>query len=425
MLAPVLAALLSAAPTPEALAILERHQCHRCHEVEGLAAPPKEKSCAGCHRDTAAAANDPARMEIGRKEYGPAWDRFVDRTAGRYVSIPPLVAMGRFRAAWLRAFLRAPFDLRPNLGESMPRHNLSDAEVDLLVAGWGAEPEPAPPQRPPLARLRAGETVFHEKSCGACHLLGNRVFEIGGDTQFLFLPRLRDRALAPDLRHARQRLSRPAIVRLLLDPRSLNPASEMPRPESGMNPAEAELLADFVLFAEPGKPRPRPHRAPAKTDGPTPAYEEVEAKVFKFVCWHCHSDPDFAGGDGGPGNTGGLGFGKLGLSFASYEDVLNGSLSADGKRQSIFRPGESGEPVLLERLRRRYLENDHDFRLPGEDDGKDHRRARETKPRGMPLGLPALTDEQFSVVERWVKGGHPGPKGDAAADGEPAPMGIR
>jgi hypothetical protein len=36
----------------------------------------------------------------------------------------------------------------------------------------------------------------------------------------------------------------------------------------------------------------------------------------------------------------------------------------------------------------------------------------------MPLGLPALTPEQFSLVERWIKAGRPAPT-KGSADGSP------
>ena len=57
--------------------------------------------------------------------------------------------------------------------------------------------------------------------------------------------------------------------------------------------------------------------------------DEVEARVFRRVCWHCHSDPDFARGDGGPGNHGGFGFDARGIDLSSYEGVLSGARDAE------------------------------------------------------------------------------------------------
>src|SRR5262249_33648918 len=49
------------------------------------------------------------------------------------------------------------------------------------------------------------------------------------------------------------------------------------------------------------------------------AYDEVSKRVFRRTCWHCHSEPDYAIGDGGPGNSGGFGFAPRGLNLAAYE----------------------------------------------------------------------------------------------------------
>jgi hypothetical protein len=149
------------------------------------------------------------------------------------------------------------------------------------------------------------------------------------------------------------------------------------------------LLADFLVFA------PLPALPAYDAAAPVPAYEEVEERVFKRVCWHCHSNPDYANGNGGPGMSGGFGYPPRGLSFSTFEEVMTGSRDDRGERQSIFRKGESGEPVLLEVLRARSLE------VAG----------RPPSRVGMPLGLPALTPEDFALVERWVKGGRPAPKG--------------
>ena len=38
------------------------------------------------------------------------------------------------------------------------------------------------------------------------------------------------------------------------------------------------------------------------------SFAEVNEQVLRRTCWHCHSTPEFAMGDGGPGNTGALAF---------------------------------------------------------------------------------------------------------------------
>lgn len=393
-------------------AILEQHECHRCHVVDAVAPPPMARNCAGCHRDISSAAGDKARIAAGTKEYGRAnFQRFMKRTGGLYCNVPALTGMDRFRAEWLTTFLTAPYDVRPNVAESMPRHNLSGAEIAALVTAWRAKPtSTAPPVRPSSERLAKGAKVFESAGCGLCHLYGNRTFEVSRAFGFEFAPRNRLRALAPDLRHARDRLNRDTIERTIRDPKSVNPGAEMPKLKLGDE--DLALVVDFVMFGEAGAASASTPPAPPPYDpkAPVPTYAEVERKVFKQVCWHCHSDPDFNDGDGGPGNSGGFGFPGIGLSFADWVSVMNGSVDAKGKPRSILRKGRSGEAVLLERLRLRYAENERDHVLPGQDDLKDRRvTTRSDLPRGMPLGLPALTPEQFSLVERWVKGGAPGP----------------
>lgn len=417
MLALVAAVSLAAGPT--AREVLLRYECHRCHEVEGVAPPPKAKQCAGCHRELASAGSDPRRLAEGHQRYGEAFERFVRRTATLYVDVPPLRALSRFRASWLRAFLEAPTDLRPHLAESMPRLGLAPEELDALVRGLRLQPD-APLPTPSAARLAEGAALFEARGCVSCHLLGNARFPSAPAALYEFQrPAVSVLARAPDLRHVRERLNRDVLVRLLVDPRAVNPAAQMPRP--GLTEAQAALLADFLLavpLAPPVEPAPTP---PPAHEGPV-RYEDVEARVFRKVCWHCHSNAELADGDGGPGNTGGFGFKASGLSFASYAEVMNGSLGPDGEYRSIFRPGLSGEPVLLEVLRARQRENVHDFVLPGRDPrGPSAGPPRPSGPRGMPLGLPALSPAELALVEAWVRAGRPAP---AAQPTTPAASGA-
>lgn len=400
--------IITLAGAPSARAVLEKYECHRCHEVEGLAPVAPAKACAGCHLEIASAGSDATKRDAGIAEYGPAFDRFIHRTSTLYVDVPPLSALTRFRASWLRGFLRDPVDLRPHLAESMPRLPIAPADLEVLVKGLAPD---RPSRHPTAAQLAAGQALFETKGCTTCHLLGNRRFPSQPAALFEFKrPAISGLARAPDLRHTRQRLNRDLVVALLRKPRSVNPSATMPM--LGLSGPEAEALADFVLFADLALlPAPSSEVVRTTHDGPA-RYEDVEQRVFRKVCWHCHSNADFAGGEGGPGNTGGFGFTGGGLSFATYEEVMNGSVGPDGEYRSIFRLGASGRPVLLEVLEQRHRENARDFMRPGQ--------ATVAPPvssavLGMPLGLPAVSVEDLALVEAWIAAGKPRPSTPAGS----------
>lgn len=89
-------------------------------------------------------------------------------------------------------------------------------------------------------------------------------------------------------------------------------------------------------------------------------WDEVETKVFRNVCWHCHAEPDFSAG----------------------------SLGDTGERRSIFAPLPDGTPRLVAHLDARHDE-ERGGTLPGI--------------RGMPLGLPALPLVDIQLVESWIQ----------------------
>ena len=122
------------------------------------------------------------------------------------------------------------------------------------------------------------------------------------------------------------------------------------------------------------------------------SFDEVNSKVFSRTCHHCHTDADAAGGDGGPGNTGGFGFAPRGVSFSSHASILAGYLDAAGQRRSLFEPLADGTPRLVAALLARHAEAN---------------QTPNGAVRGMPLGLPALSGEEIQLVETWVSEGKP------------------
>jgi hypothetical protein len=358
--------------------VLERHECFRCHVYEGVQPQKRGVECAGCHVRLSS-----GQMEDEASRYAPdVWQRFKRRTAQHYTHVPPLSGLSRLRTSWLVSFLNAPYDLRPHLSETMIRNTLTDADLQALAELWRTQKDVAPPPKPSAERLAQGHERFDAQGCAGCH-----------DVPKAELPA---QFLAPDLRHTRERMNFADVVTYVKDPKHVNAASSMP--DLKRSDDEARLLAEWIYFGDLLGPPAPAERAPPPYDAkaPVPKYQEVEARVFKAVCWHCHSNPDFADGMGGPGMTGGMGYKARGLSFASFEEVMSGSLDDEGHRQSIFRKGKSGEPVLLEVLRARYHE--------------EATRAGPAGPVGMPLGLPGIAPEDFALVERWVKGGRPPPR---------------
>jgi hypothetical protein len=130
-------------------------------------------------------------------------------------------------------------------------------------------------------------------------------------------------------------------------------------------------------------------------------WEEAKEKVIGHVCVHCHMNDHEK--DNGPGNLGGLGYPGIGLAFRTYERIVWGAVDKDtGRRYSVLRrrPGER-LPRIVEVMLVRRVENRRDFLKPFEDRampgfGKSPRL-------GMPLGLPALSDEQIAIVMKWIE----------------------
>jgi hypothetical protein len=196
--------------------------------------------------------------------------------------------------------------------------------------------------------------------------------------------------LAPDLRHTRERFRLDGLVEWLLAPQAVKPDTEMPSHSLTRN--EARDIASYVLKTELSAPTPRlpVERLPLLSR--RVSYHEVEERVLSVTCRHCHTDPDSAGGDGGPGNTGGFGFRPRGLDLSTYGSLAAGYVDDSGERHSVFSKDERGVPILVAALLARH------------DEGA---RMAAPKTRGMPLGLPAVPLEDIQLVDTWIAQGRP------------------
>ena len=378
VLAPVAAAALAGAvvqahgatPSPAAQ-VFSDAGCVLCHGVPAalpeVAAASRQDSCTGCHIWIREVAADPPRRDKARAIF-PLWDRY-ERNVASYMSVPSLdAALARLEPAWVDAYLRDPHDLRPNLPETMPRFHLDDAQMQALTALFSPVAVPEAP-RPRRRNVAAGQALFTERGCAACHTFGANA--VGA------LP------MAPDLAYARERLSADMAVAWIDDPRAVSPAATMP--DLGVTREEAVLIRDYLWLSDTGATLP-----PPATDAPTAlnqpvAWAEVEEQVFGKICVHCHMNPELNNGRRGPGNAGGFGWPETGIELQTPEGV---AAAADRIPDAL--------------LRRRH-EARRDAVSPGQRAAEIERPARP----GMPLGLPPIPDEDIALVLAWIEQGMP------------------
>ncbi len=392
----------NAPPDPKRGAeLVVKFECARCHDGLDKASPiplpakPAEdvtvadatkvdnKHCYHCHA---------AILDGAYKAPKPATTARWKKNVEALRDVPTLTgAHQRFRRSWVLGFLLQPHDLRPRLAPTMPRLALTASEARDIAAFLVPEDVAMPAPAPPSAEtVHEGRELFEKKGCVACHVItGTAPFKTGAAAkqgERGITPAMR---LAPDLRHARERMGFDTIVKWIQKPGSIKKDTLMP--ETAMTGDEAQKIASFLVgeTLAPASPPKAPARLPVLERHVS--YEEVKARVFNKICWHCHSDADYAIGDGGPGNTGGFGFIPRGLNLAAYDGILSGSLDDKGERRSVFEPMPDGTPRLLAALLSRWTE----------ESGKE-----DPAIRGMPLGLPALSAEDVQLVESWIAQGH-------------------
>jgi cytochrome c2 len=361
-------------------ALVAEFQCNRCHAGTGLAAPKLDQDCVGCHEQIATDKFQASASKLAK------WKPHVMP----YRDVPSLGELGaRLRPSWVMSYLLHPHDLRPGLAQTMPRLRLTpeqarDIAIYLTSSGTPAAPNVAVPAEP--VNVAHGKELLSQRGCVGCH----QVTGAGLAGPPKNDPVLRTLGLAPDLRFARQRSEPGVLVRWLLDPAKLKHDAAMPK--LGLSEADARDLAAFLSFGELEAPPPRPRfeRLPVLTRHV--GFDEVNEQVFAVTCRHCHTNPDLADGDGGPGNTGGFGFKPRKIDFSSYQGIQSGGVDAKGERVSLFAPTSEGVPRLVAALVARARE----------DAGQESDEVR-----GMPLGLPPLSGEQIQLVESWVAQGRP------------------
>lgn len=363
-------------------ALLTTFECARCHDGADLTPAPRDRHCVDCHKAVLAGTFpvDPATLA--------EWQQHITHLT----ELPALHGTSRLRRDNLAAWLAAPHDLRPRLNTTMPRLRLAPGDAEALAAALVPDAEPA---APPAGDPQRGRTLIARKGCMTCHVFTG-VPAI--DVNPVPVP-ISDAALAraisqaPDLRFTRDRLRPASLHAWLVDAPSIKPGTLMPK--LPVTAEDASHIAAYLLTAplEPPEQPVLPTRLPLLNRRVT--WSEVDAKIFKKTCWHCHSDPDFARGDGGPGNSGGFGFPGRKLDLASYAGISSGSLAPDNTRRSIFKSvpfAGTDVPRIVAHLLARH----HEVALQPDPDL-----------RGMPLGLTPVPLEDIALLATWISQGRP------------------
>ncbi|TKC98720.1 c-type cytochrome [Polyangium fumosum] len=383
--------LAASAPSPEpplgdaekGKTLVAKFQCNRCHEGTGFEKPALDQDCVRCHQEIHAGTYQASATSLAK------WQKSIVH----FRETPSLANIGgRLRRGFLEKFLLEPHDVRPHLDTTMPRLAITPEEARDVAAWLTSSATPAPAVALEGASVEKGSALFEAKGCRQCHeytgapraALPAGVADLEGKGERMA------RALAPDLRYVRERMAPGELVRWLDDPKAQKPDTLMPK--TPLTPDEQRDLSAFLLRADlaPKVAKIIPPRLPVLDRKVT--YDEVSRRVFRNTCWHCHAEPDYAIGDGGPGNTGGFGYRPRGLNLAEYEGIQAGYVDDKGERRSIFSPMPDGTPRLVYAMLARYREE-----------------AGQTDPvvRGMPLALPPVTPEDIQLVETWIAQGRP------------------
>ncbi len=193
-------------------ALVAKFECHRCHEGTGLDELPSERHCVRCHQDIEAGKVSAAPERLAR------WKRGLTGVS----HAPTLSSLSRFEPRWVERYLVSPRDSRPALVSTMPRLDIT-AEQARDVASYLSATRPLPaPAKIRRGDVAGGRRVAESRGCASCHAFS-------GVSDW---PRARSAGaaveLAPDLVHARERLSREMLAAWLENPAALKPDTAMP-----------------------------------------------------------------------------------------------------------------------------------------------------------------------------------------------------
>lgn len=364
-----------------------QYQCNRCHQASGHPDAAQGKHCVHCHKDI---------MEDRFKAPAASIARWKPRVK-ELADAPSLEATGkRFTRAWVEGYLLQPSDLRPHLQQYMPRLAITAADARDIATYLVPDADPPPvdlAKAPEIAGadLGKGRQLLETKGCGSCHVMTG-VVALPSSNPPSMDGKAFERAhkLAPDLVNTRARMPVSRLIAWLKDPAGVKSDTAMPK--IALTDAEVKDIAGYLLTAEVTAAQKKALAARMPVLARKVTFKEVDEKVFHRTCWHCHSEPDYAIGDGGPGNSGGFGFKPRGLNLSAYEGIAAGFVDDKSERQSVFAKDTEGVPRLVRAMLNRHAEE---------------AGAPTSEVRGMPLGYDPLSLEEIQLVDTWIAQGRP------------------
>jgi len=152
---------------------------------------------------------------------------------GGYLAPDLSVAGSKLNPDWVEGYLKLPYTIRPLLTERMPILKISDGEAKLLSRyiqlTLVSDEIPKGKDLPPLSdeQVAWGKTLYAEKGCRACHILGKSGGYVG-----------------PSLNGVGSRLTRGWVFQWLKDPQHLVP--EAVEPNYGFTDEEAWALTAYL-----------------------------------------------------------------------------------------------------------------------------------------------------------------------------------
>ena len=362
--------------TPHTPDDVERFGCVVCHRGQGRATSlaeahgsvPEwdspvlplgytEASCGVCHRgQSVPEASLLSKGRVLMSRAGCFGCHLLPGHADWQSEAPDLDGLGeKTSPEWLRAWLKAPAELRP--GTMMPDFRLGDEDVEALTAFLWTRPPKAgavlPSEPLPAGDADRGKTLFRESRCISCHTVDGR-----------------GNGSAPELSEIGSKVRRGWLFAYLADPHASQPRTPMPRYDFERQDLLdiSQYMVDELFDPEASAPAPgRVYRPAVKLQ------EDGEGLFRKYGCGGCHR---IGGREGtvrlGPDLTGvGQKPGRL-LDFGAREDLprrlpdwLAAKITAPRSfREGLKMPVFSLQPEQVQSLVTALL-SETDERLPG------------------------------------------------------------